>query len=158
MPQDSHSAEARLTALGLALPPPRAPGGSYVPVRRDGNLLYVSGQGPHRPEGGRHTGKVGTDVTVEEAYQHARLTGLEILAALKAETGSLDNIRFLKIFGMVNATPEFTDHPQVINGCSDLLAEVLGERGHHARSAIGMGSLPGNMTVEIEAVVRLLQS
>lgn len=158
MPHDSQTVEARLHALGLVLPPPRAPGGSYTPVRRDGDILYVSGQGPFRPDGRRYVGKVGAGVSVAEANLHARLTALEILSALKAETGSLENIRFLKIFGMVNAAPEFADHPQVINGCSDLLGEVLGERGHHARSAIGMGSLPGNMTVEIEAVVRLLPS
>jgi enamine deaminase RidA (YjgF/YER057c/UK114 family) len=158
MTQDSPTAEDRLKALGLVLPPARSPGGTSTPVRRDGDLLYVSGQRPHRPDGTRYTDKVGTNVTVAEAYPHARLTGLEILAALKAETGSLENIRFLKIFGMVNAAPEFCDHPQVINGCSDLLGEVLEERGRHARSAIGMGSLPGNMTVEIEAVVRVISA
>lgn len=153
--EERKSVEDRLKELGLELPAPLPPGGTYVPVRRDGDLVYVSGQGPRRPDGSRHTGKVGDGVTVAEAYGHARLAGLGLLAALEAEIGSLENIRILKLFGMVNAAPDFGDHAGVINGCSDLLVELLGERGRHARSAVGMGSLPGNMTVEIELVARI---
>ena len=100
-------------------------------------------------------GKVGRDVSVEEAYEHAKLVGLGLLAAAKAASGELAKIEVLKVLGMVNAVPEFTDQPQVINGCSDLFVAVLGERGRHARSAVGMGSLPLQITVEIEAVMRI---
>ena len=103
-----------------------------------------------------HTGIVGQDVTVEEAYQHARLTGLQLIATMKAELGDLDRVvRIVKVLGMVNAAPGFGQQPEVINGCSDLLVEVFGDRGRHARSAVGMGSLPRNITVEIEAVVEV---
>jgi enamine deaminase RidA (YjgF/YER057c/UK114 family) len=100
-------------------------------------------------------GKVGRDVTAEQAYEHAKLVGLGLLAAAKAAAGDLSKIEALKVLGMVNAVPDFTDHPKVINGCSDLFVAVLGERGRHARSAVGMGSLPMNITVEIEAVLRI---
>ena len=103
-----------------------------------------------------HTGIVGQDVTVEEAYQHARITGLQLIATMKAELGDLDRVvRIVKVLGMVNAAPGFGQQPEVINGCSDLLVEVFGDRGRHARSAVGMGSLPRNITVEIEAVVEV---
>ncbi|MBK1662472.1 RidA family protein [Paracraurococcus ruber] len=148
------SAEQRLQERGIELPkvPPVA-GVNNVPFVRSGNLVFLSGLGPSRPEGGLATGKVGRDVTVDEAYQHARLTGLALLAVLRAGIGSLDNVsRAVKVLGMVNAVPEFTDHPKVVNGCSDLFVEVFGERGRHARSAVGMGSLPFGITVEIEAI------
>jgi enamine deaminase RidA (YjgF/YER057c/UK114 family) len=128
-----------------------------VPFKRDGNIIYLSGQGPRKPDGSSHTGKVGRDVTLEEAHGYARLVGLGLLAAAKMAAGSLDNVEVLKVLGMVNAVPEFTDHPKVINGCSDLFVSVLGERGRHARSAVGMGSLPNMIPVEIEAVMRIVE-
>jgi enamine deaminase RidA (YjgF/YER057c/UK114 family) len=149
-------AEARLAALGLALPELAKPTANYVPYRIAGDLIFLSGQGPRLPDGSIPAGKVGRDVSIEEAYGHARLTGLGLLAAMKAAAGSLDRIEVVKLLGMVNAEPDFGDQPKVINGCSDLLVAVLGERGRHARSAVGMGSLPGNMTVEIEAIVRIV--
>lgn len=152
---DDKTPEERLSELGLALPSSHAPGGNYVPVRRDGDLLYISGQGPRRPDGSRHVGKVGGDVSTEEAYEHARLAGLAILSLASAEAGGLEAVSVVKVLGMVNAVPEFGEHAKVINGCSDLFVAVLGENGRHARSAVGMGSLPGNMTVEIEAILRL---
>jgi enamine deaminase RidA (YjgF/YER057c/UK114 family) len=125
-----------------------------VPYRWAGNLLYLSGQGPRRADGSIALGKLGRDVTVEDGYQHARLTGLGLLAAAKLAIGELSRIEaVIKLLGMVNAEPDFGDQPKVINGCSDLLVEVLGEAGRHARSAVGMGSLPGGMSVEIEAIL-----
>jgi enamine deaminase RidA (YjgF/YER057c/UK114 family) len=146
--------EQRLEALGLTLPPMPTPVANYVPYRFNGNVLYLSGQGPKRPDGSYRVGRLGRDISVEEAYQEARLTGLGLLAAAKAALGSLERIEaVLKLLGMVNAEPDFADHPKVINGCSDLLVDVLGEAGRHARSAVGMGSLPNRMAVEIEAIL-----
>ncbi|MBN8959037.1 MAG: RidA family protein [Rhizobiales bacterium] len=150
------SAEDNLKKLGLTLPTVPTPIATYVSFKRDGNTIYCSGQGPRKPDGGYHTGKVGKDVTIEQAYEHAKIVGLGLLAAAKAAAGSLDKVEVIKLLAMVNAVPEFTDQPKVINGCSDLLVAVLGERGRHARSAVGMGSLPNNMTVEIEAVMRVV--
>ena len=125
-----------------------------VPYRWAGNLLYLSGQGPRQDNGTYRPGRLGRDATIEEGYADARLTGLNLLAAAKAALGELSRIEaVVKLLGMVNAEPDFSDHPKVINGCSDLLVEVLGEAGRHARSAVGMGSLPNRMTVEIEAVL-----
>jgi enamine deaminase RidA (YjgF/YER057c/UK114 family) len=152
------SVEARLKELGIVIEKPsNAPhAGNYVAAVRSGNLLYLSGKGPRRPDGGTYTGKVGADVNVEEAYQHARNIGLAHLATLQAELGSLDRVkRIVKLLGMVNATPDFTRHPEVINGCSDLFVQVFGDKGRHARSAVGMGSLPNGMTVEIEGIVEV---
>ncbi len=147
------SAEQRLRERGIELPRSNAPVANYVPAVRTGNLVYLAGTGPFRPDGTLATGKVGKDVSVEEAYQHARLTGLVLLSALRGAVGSLDAVtRVVKVLGMVNAVPEFTDHPKVINGCSDLFVEVFGDRGRHARSAVGMASLPFGITVEIEAI------
>jgi enamine deaminase RidA (YjgF/YER057c/UK114 family) len=130
------------------------PVANYLPYRWAGNLLYLSGQGPRRADGSIALGKLGRDVTVEDGYQHARLTGLGLLAAAKLAIGELSRIEaVIKLLGMVNAVPDFGDQPKVINGCSDLLVEVLGEAGRHARSAVGMGSLPGGMSVEIEAIL-----
>jgi len=150
------SAEDKLKALGLSLPETPKPLANYVPFKRAGDLVFLSGQGPRYPDGSFATGKVGRDVTVEEAYEHAKLVGLGLLAAAKAAAGSLDKVEMLKLLGMVNGVPEFTDQPKVINGCSDLFVAVLGENGRHARSAVGMGSLPNNITVEVEAVLRVL--
>jgi enamine deaminase RidA (YjgF/YER057c/UK114 family) len=150
------SAERRLTELGLILPPPTKPMGNYVPFRIGGNLLFLSGVGPRGADGTFVAGKVGAEVTVAQAYDAARMCGLNLLANMRAAAGSLDRIEcVLKVLGMVNAVPEFTDHPKVINGCSDLFVAVLGERGRHARSAVGMGSLPMNIPVEIEAVMHI---
>jgi enamine deaminase RidA (YjgF/YER057c/UK114 family) len=150
------SAEARLKQLGIELPKVGTPVANYIPAARLGNIVFLAGTGPMNPDGTRPQGKVGRDVTVEQAAQHARNVGLQLLAALRDATGSLDKVvRFGRVFGMVNAAPDFTEHPKVINGCSDLFVEVFGDRGRHARCAVGMGSLPFNMTVEIEAVVEV---
>ena len=144
--------EEKLKQLGLALPILPTPIANYVPYRLDGKTLYLSGQGPRKPDGSYYTGKVGRDVTAEQAYEHARLVGLGLLAAAKTAAGDLGKIEVLKVLGMVNAVPEFGNQPKVINGCSDLFVEVLGERGRHARSAVGMGSLPNQIPVEIELI------
>src|ERR687883_382344 len=151
------SPEDKLKDLGLTLPTVPAPVANYVPFKRAGDVVYLSGQGPRKPDGSFHVGKVGRDVTWEEAYEHAKLTGLGLLAAARMAAGSLDKVEILKVLGMVNGVPEFADQPKVINGCSDLFVQVLGERGRHARSAVGMGSLPNGMTVEIEAVIRIVE-
>lgn len=147
----------RLQTLGLELPPLPAPIGNYAPFRIAGQTLYLSGVGPRRHDGGIETGKVGQDVDVETAYGHARLCGLNMIAIMAAATdGQLDRIAgILKVFGMVNAPADFQEHPRVIDGCTDLFVEVFGEIGKPARSAIGMGSLPRGISVEIEAVVLL---
>jgi enamine deaminase RidA (YjgF/YER057c/UK114 family) len=148
------SAESKLAELKLQLPPTPKPGGVYQPVLIKGNLAYVSGHGPVLEDESYITGKVGSDLDVAAAKDAARQTGLAILASLRARLGSLDRVKQLvRSFGMVNATPEFSEHPQVINGYSELMAEVFGpENGIGARSAVGMGSLPNNIAVEIEAV------
>ncbi|MDR9773089.1 RidA family protein [Rhizobium hidalgonense] len=146
----------RLAALGIKLPPPPPPIANFVTHVVEGNMLYLSGQGPREADGFLHAGKVGADVGVEEAYRHARLTGINLLAVMHDALGDLSRVkRVVKLLGMVNAVPEFEDHPSVINGCSDLLIAVFGAAGEHARSAVGFGSLPGNITVEIEAIVAL---
>jgi enamine deaminase RidA (YjgF/YER057c/UK114 family) len=150
------SAESKLKEMGLILPEVPKPLGTYVPFKRAGDIVYIAGQGPRLPDGGFASGKVGKDVTLEQAYGHAKLVGLQILAIAKAAAGSLDKVEMLKVLGMVNAVPDFADQPKVINGCSDLLVAVLGERGTHARSAVGMGSLPNQITVEVEAIMRVL--
>jgi enamine deaminase RidA (YjgF/YER057c/UK114 family) len=148
------SAEARLKELGLVLPNVPSPVANYVPFRLAGNLLFLSGQGPRDDRGNVLTGKVGAEVTVEEAYRRARSIGLQLLATTRQALGSLDRVEaVVKLLGMVNAVPDFTDQPKVINGCSDLFVEVLGEAGRHARSAVGMGSLPNQISVEIEAIL-----
>ena len=145
--------EQRLAELGITLPTPQTPVANYVGAVLTGNLLFLSGRGPYRPDGGMQTGIVGQDVTVEEAYQHARTTGLQLIATMKAELGDLDRVtRVVKLLGMVNGAPGFGQQPEVINGCSDLFVEVFGDRGRHARSAVGMPSLPFNISVEIEAI------
>ncbi|EJM67414.1 putative translation initiation inhibitor, yjgF family [Pseudomonas sp. GM49] len=148
--------EERLAAMGLELPTTVPPQFSYISTRFVGDLLYISGQGPREPNGSYRAGKVGSDVSVEQAYADARLTGLHLLAVAKESLGKLSRVKaVVKVFGMVNATADFDRHPQVINGCSDLLVEVLGEPGRHARSAVGVGSLPQGMTVEIEAILQV---
>jgi enamine deaminase RidA (YjgF/YER057c/UK114 family) len=143
------SIDDRLQALGIELPPLPQPAGNYVHAVRTGNLLFLAGKGVLD-----HPGKVGRDVSLEEAYGFARSTGLILLSVMRHELGSLDHVtRIVKVLGFVNAVPEFTDHPKVINGCSDLFVEVFGDRGRHARTAIGAGSSPHQIPVEIEAIV-----
>jgi enamine deaminase RidA (YjgF/YER057c/UK114 family) len=140
--------EKRVEELKITLPALSAPMGTYVPARRAGNLLFLSGRGP-----GAVTGKVGDTITLEQAYQHARTVGISLIAVMKQELGDLDKVKgIMKVLGMVNAVPSFGDHPKVINGCSDLLVEVFGDAGKHARSAVGMGSLPVQIPVEIELI------
>jgi len=150
------SAEDKMKALNLVLPAAVPPSATYVRFKAVGDLIFLSGQGPRQPDGTMPVGVVGKDFTVEQAYEFARTTGLGLLSAMKDACGSLDAVEVVKVLGMVNAIPGFTDHPQVINGCSDLFVAVLGDNGRHARSAVGMGSLPGNMPVEIEAIIRKL--
>lgn len=151
------STEKRLKELGIELPPVAAPVANYVNAVRTGNLLFLAGKGPSPVDGLRPQGKLGREFTVEQGYRFARSTGLALLAVMKAELGSLDRVqRVVKVLGMVNAVPDFTDQPKVINGCSDLFVEVFGERGRHARSAVGMGSLPNGIPVEIEAIVEVM--
>jgi enamine deaminase RidA (YjgF/YER057c/UK114 family) len=149
-------AEARLAELKLELPPAPSPVATYVTAVRHGDLLYVSGHGPLRPDKTLITGKVGVELDVAQGQAAARQTGLAILATVRSQLGSLDKVtRLIKVLGMVNSTLEFTDHPKVINGFSDLMVEVFGEPGKGARSAVGMGSLPGNISVEIEAIFQV---
>ena len=146
----------RLIELRIELPEVGPPIGNYVHVRRVGNLLYLSGKGPPNGADGRMPrGKLGAGTSIDEGYRHARDVGLVLIAAIKdALAGDLDRVEaIVKVLGMVNAAPDFEDHPKVINGCSDLFVEVFGERGRHARSAVGMSSLPGGIPVEIEVIV-----
>jgi len=150
------SAEARLKELGLVLPAVAKPVANYVPYRIVGNVLYLSGQGPRDENGNNLTGKLGADISIEEGYRRARLVGLGLLAAMRDALGSLDRVDYVvKLLGMVNATPDFNDPPKVINGCSDLFVDVFGEAGRHARSAVGHVTLPGQISVEIEAIVAI---
>jgi enamine deaminase RidA (YjgF/YER057c/UK114 family) len=151
------SAEKRLIELKLELPPAPKPVAVYRTVVVAGNVAYVSGHGPLKSDGTMISGRVGADLDLAAGKAAARQTGLAILASLRAQLGSLDRVsRLLKMVGMVNATPDFRDHPAVINGCSELFAEVFGsENGIGARSAVGMGSLPGNIAVEIEAIFEI---
>ena len=148
----------RLDALGIKLPDAPPPIANFVTHVIDGKTLYLSGQGPREADGMLHKGKVGLDITPQEAYKHARLTGINLLAVMHQALGDLNKIeRVIKLFGMVNAAPGFERHPEVINGCSDLFIEVFGDKGQHARSAAGLGSLPDNISVEIEAIISLAE-
>jgi enamine deaminase RidA (YjgF/YER057c/UK114 family) len=132
------------------------PTANYVRAVRSGNLVYLAGHGPDKPEGGQVLGKMGKDLSLEEGQQAARFTGISLLASLKEEVGDLNRVkRVVKVLGMVNAEPDFTQHSQVINGFSDLMVEVFGENGRHARASVGMSSLPGNIPVEIEMIVEI---
>lgn len=147
---------ARLADLGVALPAVSAPVANYVNAVRTGNLVWLAGKGPKREDGSNMTGKVGRDLTVEEGHAAARLTGINQLAALEDAIGDLRRVRrVVKVVGFVNCDPTFTDHSRVINGFSDLMVEVFGEAGRHARSSVGAPSLPGNVAVEIELVVEI---
>lgn len=150
--------EARLSELGIELPTPSSPVANYVNAVRTGNLVFLAGKGPKKPDGEYVTGKLGTELTVEEGYDAARLVGISQLAVLKDELGNLNKVkRIVKVLGMVNASPDFMNHPEVVNGFSDLMVEVFGERGKHARAAVGMGSLPRGISVEIEVVVEVYE-
>ena len=151
------SAESRVQELGLELPPPPKPGGVYKPVVISGNWAYVSGHGPVKTDGQLIKGRVGQDLDQQGGYDAARQTGLAILASLRANLGSLDRVRrVVKSLGMVNCVSDFEQHPAVINGYSELMAEVFGdEAGIGARSAVGMGSLPGNIPVEVEVILEI---
>ena len=149
------SAEKKLKELGITLAPVTPPVANYVNAVRTGNLLYLAGKGPAAGV----AGIVGKEISVEQAYGHARTVGLNLMAVMRHELGSLDRVkRIVKVLGMVNAVPGFGEQPKVINGCSDLFVEVFGERGRHARSAVGMGSLPNNIPVEIECIVEVTGS
>lgn len=148
--------DKKIQELGIELIQPTKPVANYVKAVRTGNLLYLSGHGPSKPDGTSITGKVGKDMTIEEGYAAARQSAISLLSTMKSELGSLNKVkRIVKVLGMVNCTPEFTDQPKVINGCSDLLVAVFGENGKHARSAVGMNALPSNITVEIEIIVEV---
>lgn len=156
-PAGTMSHESRFSSLGLSLPPAPKPVAVYRPLVIHGGLAYVSGHGPLKEDRSLITGRVGADLTLEEGKAAARQVGLAILATLREQLGSLDRIRrLIKVLGMVNSAPDFLDHPKVINGCSELFAQVFGdEYGIGARSAVGMGPLPGNIAVEIEAIFEL---
>ena len=148
------SAEQKLKDLGITLPTPPQPIANYVRAVRAGNFLFVSGHGPYNDGKIKMAGKVGRELTVEEGYQVARNVGLNCLATVKATVGDLDKVKqVVKLLGMVNCTEDFKDQPKVINGCSDLLVEVFGEIGKHARSAVGMQALPNGIPVEIEMIL-----
>lgn len=151
--------EDKLRTLGLELPSPPTPGGTYVPSVTTGNLIYLSGVTPKTKDGRPLAGKVGTNITTEDAYKAAQKVTLGLLANLKQQLGSLEKVRrIVKVFGMVNADPEYTNVPGVINGCSDLLIELFGENGRHSRSAVGLSTLPGGSVVEIEMIVEIRTS
>ena len=151
----SMTPEQKLGQLGINLEAPGAPGGNYVPFVITGNLLFLAGKGwPVRDVSITPVPKVGREVSAEEAYQDARTVGIGLLGVMKHALGDLSRVKqVVKVLGMVNAVPDFTQQPQVINGCSDLFVEVFGDKGRHARSAVGMGSLPRGFSVEIEAIV-----
>jgi len=150
------SAEARLKELGIVLPKVATPVANYLPYRIAGNLLFLAGQGPKDENGNNLSGKVGVDISLEEGYRRARLVGLGLLAATRQALGSLDRVdTVVKMLCMVNAPLDFRDQPKVANGMSDLFVEVFGENGKHARSAVGMGSLPNQISVEIEGILSI---
>lgn len=152
-PARAFDPEARLREMGLTLPAAAPPIANYVRAVRSGNLVFLAGHGEC---GVSLKGKAGAEVSIDSAYASARRVGLCLLSSLKAEVGDLGRVRrIVRVVGMVNATPEFTDHPRIVNGVSDLLVGVFGERGRHARAAVGMGSLPGGMTVEVEMIVEV---
>ena len=157
-PEPGYDPEARLAELGITLPEPPQPVANYVNGVRTGNLIFLAGKGPRYANGSEITGKLGQNVTIEMGYQGARLTAINQMAVLKAMLGDLRKVkRIVKVLGMVNSDPDFVDQPKVINGFSDLMVEVFGERGKHARAAVGMASLPRGQAVEIELVVEVYE-
>ena len=154
----AQDAETKIKEKGIVLVSPSSPVANYVNVVRVGNLLYLAGKGPLKPDNTYITGKVGKDLTIEQGYEAARLAAIAHLAVLKNELGSLNKVkRIVKVLGMVNCTEDFKDQPKVINGYSDLMVEIFGDKGKHARSAVGMASLPFNMAVEVEVIVEVEQ-
>jgi enamine deaminase RidA (YjgF/YER057c/UK114 family) len=152
----SQDAEAKLKEKGIVLATPGKPVANYVNAVRVGNLLFLAGKGPTKPDGSNITGKVGKDLTIEQGYEAAKLVAINHLAVLKAELGDLNKVkRIVKVLGMVNCTDDFKDQPKVINGYSDLMVDIFGDKGKHARSAVGMGSLPMNIAVEVEVIVEI---
>ena len=150
------SPEQKLSEMGITLPEASSPVANYVNGVQTVNLIFLSGKGPLQSNGKYITGKLGKSLSIEEGYKAAQLTGVNQLAVLKSMLGNLSRVkRIVKVLGMVNATPEFTDHPKVINGYSDLMVAVFGEKGKHARAAVGMGSLPSDIAVEIEMIVEV---
>lgn len=148
--------EAKLREKGIVLQEPSKPVANYVNVVRVGNLLYLAGKGPKRPDGTDITGKVGKDLTIEQGYQAARTVAIQHIAVIKAEIGNLKKVkRIVKVLGMVNCEAGFPDQPKVINGYSDMMVEIFGEKGKHARSAVGMIALPNNIAVEVEVIVEI---
>jgi enamine deaminase RidA (YjgF/YER057c/UK114 family) len=148
--------EKRLEAIGLSLPEPAAPIANYVGAVRSGDLIFLAGHGPRPDPDKTFTGKVGADLDADAGYQAARVVALNCLSTLKAEIGDLDRVRrIVKLLGMVNSAPGFVEQPKVINGASDLLVEIFGDRGRHARSAVGMAELPSGIAVEIEMIVEV---
>lgn len=153
---DGYDPEAKLSALGIELSTPSAPVANYVNAVRTGNLIFLAGKGPLKPDGENITGKLGADLTIEEGYEAARITGINQLSVLKAELGNLNKVkRIVKVLGMVNSTPDFIDQPKVVNGYSDLMVAVFGENGKHARAAVGMGALPSDIAIEVEMIVEV---
>lgn len=151
-----YDVEEKISSLGIVLSEPSKPVANYVNAVRTGNLVFLAGKGPRKTDGSFITGKVGVELSIKEGYEAARLTAIEQLSALKSEIGDLNKVeRIVKVLGMVNADPAFEEHPAVINGFSDLMVEVFGERGKHARAAVGMGSLPTNIACEIEMIVQV---
>ncbi len=148
--------EAKLDSMGIVLPQPAVPVANFVNTVQVGNLLFLSGNGPKKPDGKFITGKVGSDLTIEEGYEAARLTGINQIGVLKSALGDLSRVkRIIRVTGMVNADPDFKQHPSVVNGFSDLMVAVFGERGKHTRAAVGMVSLPFNIAVEIDLIVEI---
>jgi len=146
----------RLKELNISLNRPWIPVANYVNARRSGNLVFLSGHGPHNPAGAFRQGKVGKELSLEQGYEAARLTGVDLLTSLEQEIGDLNRVKcFIKVLGMVNADPSFTDLPKVIDGFSDLIVAIFGEKGKHARSSVGVASLPSNIPVEIEMIVEI---
>lgn len=155
-PSIAYDVEERLEELGIKLVIPNAPTANYLKAKRVGNLVFLSGHGPDKPDGTQVIGRLGEDLSLEEGQKAARFTGISLLSSLKAEIGDLNKVKnIVKALGMVNAGPSFTNHSQVINGFSDLMVEIFGENGKHARSAVGMSSLPSNIAVEIELIVEI---
>ena len=151
-----YNPELKLEELGIQLSAPSSPVANYVNTVKTGNLVFISGKGPLKTDGNYVLGKLGENLTLEQGYEAARLTALNLISTLKASIGDLKKVkRIVRVTGMVNATSDFTDHPKVVNGCSDLLVEVFGDNGKHTRAAVGMNSLPLNIAVEIDMIVEV---
>jgi enamine deaminase RidA (YjgF/YER057c/UK114 family) len=149
--------ETKLKEMGVELPEAAAPMANYVPAVRTGNLVFLAGHGPFKEDGALITGKVGSELTTEQGYEAARRVAIGLLGSLKAEIGDLDKVkRIVKLLGLVNCTPDFGEQPSVINGASDFFVELFGDRGKHARSAVGSNALPFNISVEIEMIVEVV--